>query len=74
MTVPDHFSFPSGHSCREGRGALLGDSRARAGRSRVVFSHPDWFVPRVLSVHYPGDVVVGQSIALITAYLMHIVW
>ncbi len=68
IVVPDRFSFPSGHSCAAMSVAavyawafpswapiLLGLALA-VGVSRVV-----------LGVHYPGDVVVGQVIALVTA-------
>ena len=72
IAVPDRFSFPSGHAC-----AAMSVAVAYAwtfpllaiplllvalavGASRVV-----------LAVHYPGDVVMGQAIALVTAYAMH---
>ncbi|MGH7534319.1 MAG: phosphatase PAP2 family protein [Gemmatimonadales bacterium] len=64
---PDRFSFPSGHATA---------SMAVALSYGAVF--PPWAVPlaglaalvgfsRVrLGVHYPGDVVIGQLIALVT--------
>jgi len=70
ITVPDRFSFPSGHSC-----AAMSVAAVFAG------AFP-WCAPIVLTValgvglsrvvlgvHYPGDVVVGQVIALITALI-----
>lgn len=75
VSVPDRFSFPSGHSCAAMAVALayaaLGPSLAipvlvlalLVGLSRVV-----------LGVHYPGDVLVGQAIALLTAWGLHRIW
>lgn len=69
VEVPDRFSFPSGHACAAMAVAV--------GFSAVV---PPLAVPLLitamlvgfsrvmLGVHYPGDVIVGQAIALITAY------
>lgn len=69
IDVPDRFSFPSGHSCA---------AMAVAIGFAVVF--PAFALPLLvlsmlvgisrvmLGVHYPGDVVVGQAIALLTAY------
>jgi undecaprenyl-diphosphatase len=69
VEVPDRFSFPSGHACAAMAVAVgfaayfpalslpLLLLAALVGFSRVV-----------LGVHYPGDVVVGQVIALVTAF------
>ena len=66
---PDRFSFPSGHACA-----------AMAVAASFALPFPWLAVPLyalallvgvsrvVLGVHYPGDVVVGQLIALGTAY------
>lgn len=71
VTEPDCFSFPSGHS---------------AASMSVAFAYgtmfPAWMVPLLLlallvgfsrirlRVHYPGDVLVGQLIAVGTASLL----
>jgi undecaprenyl-diphosphatase len=69
IAVPDRFSFPSGHAC-----AAMAVAAAFAG------AFPTLAVPLlglamviglsrvVLGVHYPGDVAVGQAIALVTAW------
>lgn len=65
--TPDQFSFPSGHSC-----AAMSVAFAYAA------AFPSVAVPLVLvstlvgfsrvrlGVHYPGDVVAGQAIAMLT--------
>lgn len=67
---PDKFSFPSGHSCA-----------AMAVCFTYALAFPSLAVPLVavavlvgasrvfLGVHYPGDVVVGQIIAIASAIL-----
>lgn len=69
--APDRFSFPSGHAAAAmsvalGHGAvhpvlspLLASLAVVVGFSRVA-----------LAVHYPGDVVVGQLLAVATALLL----
>ena len=71
IAVPDRFSFPSGHACAAMAVAaayaacfpalapLFLAAAMLVGLSRIL-----------LGVHYPGDVVVGQAIALVTAYAM----
>ena len=68
---PDKFSFPSGHSCA-----------AMAVAFAYALAFPALALPLValavlvgasrvfLGVHYPGDVVVGQVIAITTALLV----
>lgn len=71
IAVPDRFSFPSGHACAimavaytitlalPAAGWILLPTALMVGASRVV-----------LGVHYPGDVLVGQSIAVGTAHAL----
>jgi undecaprenyl-diphosphatase len=68
---PDKFSFPSGHSCA-----------AMAVCFAYGMAFPALALPLVsiailvgasrvfLGVHYPGDVVIGQAIAIVTAILV----
>ena len=72
VAVPDCFSFPSGHSCA---------AMSVAFAYGVAF--PTLAVPLVgvasivgfsrvrLGVHYPGDVLVGQVIAIGTVVALH---
>ena len=72
VAVPDCFSFPSGHSCA---------AMSVAFAYGVAF--PTLAVPLVglasivgfsrvrLGVHYPGDVLVGQMIAIGTVVVLH---
>ncbi len=65
--VPDEFSFPSGHS-----------SAAMAVAASYAMAMPAFAVPLIalaaiiglsrvrLGVHYPGDMLAGQAIALLT--------
>jgi undecaprenyl-diphosphatase len=68
VVSPDAFSFPSGHGC-----AAMAVGLAYAA------TFPSWGVVAVglavivglsrvrLGVHYPGDVIAGQAIAVLTA-------
>jgi len=65
---PDKFSFPSGHSCA-----------AMAVCFAYALAFPGFALPLIglamlvgasrvfLGVHYPGDVLIGQVIAIVTA-------
>ncbi len=71
ISVPDRFSFPSGHACA-----------AMTVAAAYAWAFPVLAVPLlalamlvglsrvVLGAHYPGDVAVGQVIALASAYGM----
>ncbi len=71
ITVPDRFSFPSGHACA-----------AMAVAVAYAWAFPALAIPLLLAallvgfsrvmlgVHYPGDVAVGQAIAIVCAYVM----
>jgi undecaprenyl-diphosphatase len=68
---PDRFSFPSGHACA-----------AMAVCLAYAMAFPTFALPLVLlamlvgasrvflGVHYPGDVVIGQIIAIVTAFVI----
>lgn len=71
IAIPDRFSFPSGHAC-----AAMSIAIAFA------WAFPLMAVPLLLTallvgcsrvtlgVHYPGDVAVGQAIAILSAYVL----
>jgi undecaprenyl-diphosphatase len=71
VAEPDRFSFPSGHS-----------AAAMAVAFAYAMAFPTLALPLIalavlvgasrvfLGVHYPGDVVVGQAIAIATALLV----
>jgi undecaprenyl-diphosphatase len=69
VEVPDRFSFPSGHACAA-MSVAIGFAVAFPALAAplLVLAWLVGFSRVVLGVHYPGDVLVGQAIALITAY------
>ena len=70
VSVPDRFSFPSGHACAAMSVAAV-FAPAFPRLSPVLFAAAMVVgVSRVvLGAHYPGDVLVGQLIAMVTAYV-----
>ncbi len=69
VEVPDRFSFPSGHACAAMAVAVGFASYFPAfSLPLMVLAILVGFSRVVLGVHYPGDVVVGQTVALITAF------
>jgi undecaprenyl-diphosphatase len=69
IEIPDRFSFPSGHSCAA-MAVAIGFSTAfpTLAVPLLILAMLVGFSRVMLGVHYPGDVVVGQAIALLTAY------
>lgn len=68
IDVPDRFSFPSGHACAA-MAVAIGFSVVYPALS-VLLLLAAWLVGIsrvVLGVHYPGDVLAGQLIALFSA-------
>jgi undecaprenyl-diphosphatase len=71
VPIPDEFSFPSGHA-----------AAAMALAFAYAIAYPAWALPLLivaaavgfsrvrLGVHYPGDVLVGQAIAVGIALLV----
>lgn len=69
VQVPDRFSFPSGHACAAMAVAVgLASVLPAFAVPLMVLAMLVGFSRVMLGVHYPGDVLVGQGIALITAY------
>jgi undecaprenyl-diphosphatase len=73
--VPDRFSFPSGHSA-----AVMSVAFVHAANFHslavplLVFAALVGFSRVRLGVHYPGDVLVGQVIAILTGVAVRALW
>jgi len=67
IACPDRFSFPSGHACASLAVSLsIGLLAPGAAVPLVVLGMLVGWSRVVLGVHYPGDVLAGQVIALAT--------
>ena len=67
IAEPDRFSFPSGHAAAAMSVALMyGVAFPLAGVVLLPLALVVGFSRVILGVHYPGDVAVGQGIALAT--------
>lgn len=73
--VPDKFSFPSGHSCAAMSVAFVYAMAFPALSSSLLLlsSLVGWSRVR-LGVHYPGDVLAGQAIAIATGVVVLGLW
>jgi undecaprenyl-diphosphatase len=68
---PDRFSFPSGHAAASFAIALSFASAMPGAALPILILASAVGASRVLlGVHYPGDVAVGQSLALVTHILL----
>ena len=75
VLVPDKFSFPSGHSCSVMSIAMVYTISAPHFSVLLLLLASLVGFSRVrLGVHYPGDVIVGQVIAIATAVAVVRVW
>jgi undecaprenyl-diphosphatase len=71
IAAPDRFSFPSGHaaavaSVALGLGLALPELAPWLGAAAVLVG----FSRVAVGVHYPGDVLAGQALALVAAWLL----
>ncbi|MCU0620931.1 MAG: phosphatase PAP2 family protein [Gemmatimonadales bacterium] len=71
VAEPDRFSFPSGHAAASMSVALMYGLAAPALAPLLLpLALVVGFSRVVLGVHYPGDVLVGQAIAIATGLLV----
>lgn len=71
IVAPDRFSFPSGHAAAAMSLALgYSDAFPAAAPLLVTAAVIVGFSRVALAVHYPGDVLAGQVLALLTSHLM----
>ncbi len=69
VLIPDHFSFPSGHACAAmALSVALANAMPALTVPLLFLALLVGFSRVMLGVHFPGDVVMGQAIALISAY------
>ncbi len=75
VELPDRFSFPSGHSAAVMSVAFIHAANFHSlGVSMLALAALVGFSRVKLGVHYPGDVVVGQLIAIATGIAVRAVW
>ena len=68
VLIPDQFSFPSGHACAAMAVAVgLAQLLPALAVPLFVLAILVGFSRVMLGVHYPGDVIMGQAIALLSA-------
>ncbi len=73
--VPDRFSFPSGHSAAVMSVAFVHAANFHSlALPMLVFAALVGFSRVRLGVHYPGDVLVGQLIAIATGMVVRALW
>ncbi|HKS05706.1 MAG TPA: phosphatase PAP2 family protein [Gemmatimonadaceae bacterium] len=71
IEIPDRFSFPSGHAIAASSLAFVYATHFPALAPALLVIATLVAVSRVrLGVHYPGDVIAGQAIALLGAALV----
>jgi undecaprenyl-diphosphatase len=71
IEIPDRFSFPSGHAIAASSLAFVYATHFPALAPALLVLATLVAVSRVrLGVHYPGDVIAGQAIALLGAALV----
>jgi len=71
VEIPDCFSFPSGHACASMSVAFVYGLRFPTLAVPLIALASIVGFSRVrLGVHYPGDVLVGQTIAVVTVALL----
>jgi undecaprenyl-diphosphatase len=75
VEVPDRFSFPSGHAAWAMAVACIGAATFRDAAPAFLTGAMLVGLSRVrLGVHYPGDVVIGQLIAIAASVVVLAAW
>jgi undecaprenyl-diphosphatase len=75
VSVPDRFSFPSGHSAAVMSVAFIHAANFHSlAVLMIVLATLVGFSRVKLGVHYPGDVLVGQLIAILTGVAVRALW